>query len=131
MIQSSTQIDDMKNSLKIKNFIFLWLFRLKDIVVALAIVYILAYENQLLIPFSFFHYLYWLDASKHISYENFSHYCLKEKKWQKIWLTVRLFFWISTISKRSKMSWFNSKTCDRNCKFASLKRFSCSSFWIV
>lgn len=46
------------------------------------------------------------------------------------WLTDRRFFCISTISSKSTTSWFSSNVCDRSCKLASLRRFSCSSFCI-
>lgn len=47
-----------------------------------------------------------------------------------LWLTDLLFFCISTISSKSTTSWLSSNVCERSCKFASLKRFSCSSFCI-
>lgn len=46
------------------------------------------------------------------------------------WLTMRRFFWVSTISSKSTMSWLRSNTCPRSWRFASRSRFSWSSFWM-
>lgn len=45
-------------------------------------------------------------------------------------LTIRRFFWLSTISSKSKISWLRSKTCDRSWRLASRKRFNWPSFWM-
>lgn len=47
-----------------------------------------------------------------------------------VWLTIRRFFCMSTISCKSEMSWLRSKTCERSWRFASRKRLSWSSFWM-